>query len=122
MLGTILNFLGGGIIRQIGGQINTAIKTRADATNATERIDADTEIASLQATRDVLKAEARHTWNIIIRAMLAAPFFLFVFKVIVWDKILGLGVTDDLSPDLWNLMMVVYGFYFVYETATLFKR
>ena len=122
MLSLILNFLSGGIVGQIGKQLNQAYKARLDSKNETERVEADKTIASLEARKAVLVAESRSQWNIIFRAILAVPFAAFVWKVIVWDKLLGLGTTDDLSPDLWNLMMVVYGFYFVYETASLFKR
>ena len=122
MLSLILNFLSGGIVGQIGKQLNQAYKTRLDSKNETERVEADKTIASLEARKAVLVAESRSQWNIIFRAILAVPFAAFVWKVIVWDKLLGLGTTDNLSPELWNLMMVVYGFYFVYETASLFKR
>lgn len=122
MLQMILNFIGGGIVGQIGKQLNTAYKQRLDSQNEQQRVEADKEIASLEARKAVLVAESRYQWNVLFRFILAAPFALFVWKVIVWDKVLGWGATDDLSTDLWNLMMVVYGFYFVYETARLFKR
>lgn len=122
MIGLILNFLGGGIVGQIGKELNAAYKSKLAAKNNTERVEADKVISTLQARKDVLVAESRSRWNIAFRAFLALPFGLFVWKAVVWDKLLGLGATDDLSADLWNLMMVVYGFYFVYETASLFKR
>ena len=122
MIGLILNFLGGGIVGQIGKELNAAYKNKLAAKNNTERVEADKVISTLQARKDVLVAESRSRWNIAFRAFLALPFGLFVWKAVVWDKLLGLGATDDLSADLWNLMMVVYGFYFVYETASLFKR
>ena len=48
-----------------------------------------------------------------IRPAFALPFVIFNFKVIVWDKVLGLGVTADLSPAFWQLQMVVFGAYFL---------
>ena len=120
--GFILKLFGGGIIGQIGGELNKAYKARLTAQNNSERIAADKSIAGLEARKAVLVAEAKTSWNVLFRAVLALPFALFVWKVIVWDKILGLGTTDDIGPDMYNLMMVVYGFYFVYETATLFKK
>lgn len=122
MFKAILNFIGGGIVGQIGKELNTAYANRLAAKNSSERIAADKEIAGLEARKEVLVAESRKGWNIAFRAFLALPFGLFVWKVVVWDKLLGLGVTDDLSTDMWKLMAVVYGFYFVYETAALFKR
>lgn len=113
-------FLSG--IGAIGKELRLAQKQKLDAKNESERIAADQNIETLKARRDVLMSEAKSAWNVVFRTALAAPFALFVWKVVVYDKILGLGVTDDLSPDMWNLMMVVYGFYFVYETAVLFKK
>lgn len=122
MIGLILNFLSGGIVGQIGKELNVAYKNKLTAKNNSERVAADKVISTLQARKDVLVAEARGRWNIAFRAFLALPFGLFVWKAVVWDKLLGLGSTDNLGPDLWNLMMVVYGFYFLYETASLFKK
>lgn len=122
MLSMILNFFGSGIVGQIGKQLNDAYKSRLNAKNETQRIDADKHIAGLEARKAVLVAESRSSWNVAFRAFLALPFGLFVWKVVVYDKVMGLGSTDNLSPDLWNLMMVVFGFYFMYETAQLFKK
>ena len=122
MWGLIANLFGGGVIGSITKALGNAHQASLNAKNTAERIEADKVISTLQARRDVLIAESRQKWNIIFRAFLALPFGIFVNKVIVYDKVLGLGSTDNLSADLWNLMMVVYGFYFVYETAALFKR
>lgn len=113
--------LGGGV-SAITGSIREMRKDTLEAKNASERIELEKEIGTLENRRAVLVAEAKSNWNVVFRGLLAMPFALFVWKVIVYDKILGAGSTDNLSPDLWNLMMVVYGFYFVYETAALFKR
>tara|TARA_R110000851_G_scaffold32845_4_gene87836 strand:- start:856 stop:1176 length:321 start_codon:yes stop_codon:yes gene_type:complete len=77
---------------------------------------------TLETLNAVLVAEAKGNWNVFFRMFLAFPFAVFLWKVVIWDKVLGWGVTDDLSPDLWNLMMIVFSFFFVYETAALFKR
>lgn len=122
MIGWIANIIGSGVIGQIGKELNRAYQAKLDAKNQTERIDADKEIASLEVRKAVLVAEARTSWNIIFRGFLALPFALFVWKVIVWDKLLKLGVTDPLDDNMWKLLGIVYGFYFVYETAALFKR
>lgn len=119
----VLNWLGGGIVGEIGEQLNIAYQAKLNAQTNAERTAADKVIATLEARRSVLVEESRQTGaNAIFRVFLALPFGLFVWKVIVYDKILALGVTDDLSDNLWKVMAVVYGFYFVYETAALFKR
>lgn len=122
MLGTLLSWLVGGGVSTITESIRSMRKDALEAGNAEKRIELERETEILENRRAVLVAEAKGNWNVFFRFMLALPFLVFVWKVIVWDKVLGYGVTDNLSPDLWNLMMVVYGFYFVYETAALFKR
>ena len=122
MIGQILSWLLGGGVAAITKSIQEIRKAELDAKNTTERIKTEKEIATLEARRLVLVAEAKSNWNVAFRAFMALPFVLFVWKTVGYDKILGWGSTDNLSPELWNLMMVVYGFYFVYETAALFKR
>jgi hypothetical protein len=122
MFAKLASWLLGGGVSAITGSIREMRKDALEAKNASERIELEKEIGTLENRRAVLVAEAKSNWNVVARIFLAAPFGLFIWKVIVWDKLLKLGSTDGLSPDLWNLMMVVYGFYFVYETAALFKR
>jgi hypothetical protein len=120
--GKVAAWLLGGGVATITESIREIRKDALDAKNTSERIALEDKVAVLENRRAVLVAEAKGNWNVVFRAFLAVPFAVFVWKVIVYDKVMGLGSTDDLSPDLWNLMMVVYGFYFVYETAALFRR
>ncbi len=122
MIGKLLTWVMGGGVASITESIRTMRKDALDAKNTSERIQLEKEVASLENRRAVLVAEAKSNWNVVFRVFLALPFGLFIWKVIAWDKLLGRGATDNLSPELWNLMMIVYGFYFVYETAALFKR
>jgi hypothetical protein len=46
---------------------------------------------------------------------------ILIGKVLVWDKALGQwtgGRTDALDPNLWQVVMVVLGFYFLSETVS----
>ena len=122
MISQIISWLIGGGVSTITKSIRVMRKDALDAKNAEQRVALEKTVAVLENRRAVMVAEAKSNWNVIFRIILALPFAAFVWKVIVWDKVLGWGVTDNLSPELWNLMMVVYGFYFVYETASLFKR
>ena len=38
---------------------------------------------------------------------MALPFIIFVWKVIVFDKVLGFGRTDPLDPKMWGVFMAV---------------
>jgi hypothetical protein len=43
-----------------------------------------------------------------IRPLLALPVIIYLWKVIVWDKVLGLGTTDAIGGDVgvWAGMIV----------------
>jgi hypothetical protein len=45
-------------------------------------------------------AEQGRWYTAIIRPLLALPVVIFMWKVIVWDKVLGLGSTDALTGDV----------------------
>jgi hypothetical protein len=122
MLATIFSWVTGGGVSSITDAIRDMRKDALDAGNTASRIELEATIAVMENRRAVLVAESKGNWNVFFRILLAFPFAVFLWKVVIWDKVLGWGVTDDLSPDLWNLMMIVFGFFFVYETAALFKR
>jgi Ni/Fe-hydrogenase subunit HybB-like protein len=58
--------------------------------------------------------------------LFAAPFIIFELKVIVWDKVLGLGVTDKIDPMMWGVFNTVIISYFgasaVERVTRIFKR
>ncbi len=113
MLGAILNFFGSGIVGQIGKQLNQAYKSKLNAKNDHERIEADKRIATLEAQQAVLVAEQGSWMTRWIRPAFAAPFVIYNFKIVVWDKVLGMGATDALSTEFWQLQMIVFGAYFL---------
>ena len=113
ILGMILNFFGGGVISQIGEQINEARRIRARAENSAERVEADKQIAYLKGRRDVLIAEQGSWMTRWIRPAFALPFVIYNFKIVVWDKVFGYGTTDGLPAEFWHLQMIVFGAYFL---------
>jgi divalent metal cation (Fe/Co/Zn/Cd) transporter len=95
-------------------------QTQEDQIAANENIDA------LRQRRDVLIADAAHgSLDIWIRSMIAIGPALYLFKIFVIDKVFGFFFqtrTDTLDPNLWNVVMVVLGFYFLSETSTRITR
>lgn len=111
ILSTILSLINplGSIAEKI-----VAAKTRAaDSATALARIEAEVEVSQLEARQAVIIAEQGSLLTRWIRPAFALPFILYNFKVIVWDKMLGWGVTDDLSSSFWQLQMVIFGAYFL---------
>lgn len=118
MISFLLGKFGLGVVGKIGAELRGAYQDKLNAKNTSERIEADRRIAAAEAQKAVHVAEAQHGWGILVRALFGAPLGLFVWKVIVWDKLLGWGVTDDLSPEMWRLLYIVYGFYFLAEIGS----
>ena len=82
-----------------------------------------------EVNSQVVIAEQGHWWTSCVRPLFAAPFILFLWKVIVWDKVLAAwthGSTDNLSPDLWQWGGIVLAAYFagrsLEKAAAILKR
>ena len=84
-----------------------AYKARLDAENSQDRAAADlaakaiaAEIEARKSADALIIAEQGRWYTAIIRPLLALPVVVFMWKVIVWDKVLGLGTTDALTGDV----------------------
>ena len=97
---------------------------KLDATTEQQRIEADENIKTLQARRDVLVAEAAagSTVNMWMRVWLSIPAGVILWKLEVWDRTLGWGVTDKLSVEEWAYISVVTGFYLLNRIVQIVKR
>jgi hypothetical protein len=103
----------------IGGPVVTglinAYKAKLDAANTRDRIAADlaakeieSDIEARRQASAIIIAEQGRWYTAIIRPLLAAPVIIYFWKVIVWDKVFGLGVTDPLTGMIsdWSGMIV----------------
>lgn len=123
----MLSFLLGlipGALNTVNGITNAISNERIALLNAKtdqERIASEEKIATLQAQRDVLVEDAKHSnFDIWIRgAFTAGPIFV-LNKIFIWDK--AFDGTTLLSDQLWNVIYIVIGFYFVHSTAALFRK
>lgn len=125
MLAALIRWFTGGGLKGIVDELGDAYQARLQATTDQEKLVADQRIAQIQARAEVQKAEAGSPINAIMRAIIASSVAIFLFKVLVWDKALGQwtgGSTDALDPNLWNVVMIVLGFYFLYETVDRLRR
>ena len=123
MLSIITSLLGlADPISRISKAIADARIASMQAATDKERIEQEERISALEARRAVMEREADGKINQIIRALLAVPVIIFLWKVIIWDKVLALGTTDDLSANLWYVTMMVLGFYYVHWTVGRLKR
>ena len=97
----------------IAQQIARAHIAKLDAQTERERIEADVQIEQLNARQAVLLAEQSSWFTRLVRPVWAAAFIIFTWKVVVIDTVLGLGTTPHLSPQMYQLMTVVAGSYFL---------
>jgi hypothetical protein len=92
-----------------------AYKARLDAANSRDRTAADlaakaiaAEIEARKSAAAIVIAEQGRWYTAIVRPLLAAPVIIYLWKVIVWDIVLGLGSTDPIGGDVgaWAGMIV----------------
>ena len=71
-------------------------------------------------------AEQGRWYTAIIRPLLAAPVIIYFWKVIVWDKVLGLGSTDPITgmiADWTGMIITAYvGGRSIEKVARIFRR
>lgn len=129
MLALILNFLGGSVARSALAAYNA--KLAAGQTHERLATDLALREADLKAQREALAqqvviAEQGHWHTAMIRPLFALPFVIFNLKIVVWDKVLGWGVTDALSPDMVHLQAVIvaslFGSYAVENASRIIRR
>jgi len=129
MWALILNLLGGPVI---SGLIS-AYKARLAATDTQDQMalallqkEVEADIAARAEATRLLIAEQGHWYTAMVRPLFAAPFIIFGFKVVVWDKVLGWGITDALDPRMWGVFQTIVVSYFgataVERVARIFRR
>ena len=115
ILGWLGNLLGGPFAKAAVD----AYRAKLTAENTSEKIAADLaarEMSVEQRERElatqVVLAEQGRWYTALPRPLFAFAFIIYVWKVVVWDKVLGLGTTDALSGDVAQWAMIVLTAYF----------
>ncbi len=98
-------------LAKVAAKLADAYTARESAASDRDRFAADVAIKQLEARQAVLIAGSR--WIAPVQACFAAMFLIYNAKLIIWDKVLGLGSTDPLSPELYWLQGIVVGFIFL---------
>ncbi len=134
-----------GLIAALFGSINHITDAIANekivALNATTeqgKIASNERVRALEAKRDLMIAEAGASrLNMWVRSLIALGPASFLLKVFLYDKVIGAFVgcsgrtlpgtcstfvTDALDPNLWQVISIVLGFYFLYEGAVGITR
>ncbi|KQZ01651.1 hypothetical protein ASD45_12900 [Pseudolabrys sp. Root1462] len=119
MLSTVLAWLGNLIGGPFVKAALDAYRARLSAENTSEKIVADLAARELDvaarerelATQLVIVEQGRW-YTALPRPLFAGAFIIYTWKVVVWDKVFGLGVTDPLGGDVAQWAMIVLTAYF----------
>jgi Na+/glutamate symporter len=119
MFATVLGWLGNLIGGPFAKAAVDAYRAKLTAENTSEKTAADLaarELGVEQRERElatqVVIAEQGRWYTALPRPLFAFAFVIYVWKVVVWDKVLGLGSTDALSSDVAQWALIVLTAYF----------
>jgi len=119
MLTTLLGWLGNLLGGPFAKAAVDAYRARLASENTSEKIAADLAARELEVERrerelatEVLIAEEGRWYTALPRPLFAAAFIIYTWKVVVWDKVLGLGSTPALTGDIAQWAMIVLTAYF----------
>jgi hypothetical protein len=119
MFATVLGWLGNLLGGPFAKAAVDAYRAKLSAENTSEKIAADLaarELGVEQRERElatqVVIAEQGRWYTALPRPLFAGAFIIYVWKVVVWDRVLGLGTTDALTGDVAQWAMIVLTAYF----------
>ena len=119
MFATVLGWLGNLLGGPFAKAAVDAYRAKLTAENTSEKIAADLAARELvvesrerELAAQVVIAEQGRWYTALPRPLFAFAFVIYVWKVVVWDKVLGLSSTDALSGDVAQWAMIVLTAYF----------
>lgn len=119
MIGTLLSWLGSLLGGPFAKAAVDAYRAKLAAENTSEKIAADLAVRALdvesrerEVATQLVTAEQGRWYTALPRPLFAGAFIVYVWKVVVWDKVLGWGTTDALSGDVAQWAMIVLTAYF----------
>ena len=119
MFATVLGWLGNLIGGPFAKAAVDAYRAKLSAENTSEKIAADLAARELgveqrerELSAQVVIAEQGRWYTSLPRPLFAFAFVIYVWKVVVWDKVFGLGSSDALSSDVAQWAMIVLTAYF----------
>ena len=125
----LASFIGGPIIKGLVDAYKAKIELRSKQDALAVDLAAkeiEGEVASRQIEASIIREEQGWWVTAMIRPLFALPFIIFTWKVVVWDKVLKLGVTDPIDPNMWNVLLTIIAAYFggrtIEKVGRIFKR
>lgn len=119
MFAMVLSWLGNLLGGPFAKAAVDAYRAKLSAENTSEKIAADlaarelaVESREAELATQIVIAEQGRWVTALPRPLFAFAFIIYVWKVVVWDKVLGLGATDPLSGEVSQWAMIVLTAYF----------
>ena len=119
MFATVLGWLGNLLGGPFAKAAVDAYRAKLSAENTSEKIAAnlasrelDVEQRERELATQVVIAEQGRWYTALPRPLFAFAFIIYVWKVVVFDKVLGLGTTDPLSAEVAQWATIVLTAYF----------
>ncbi|HEX3439170.1 MAG TPA: hypothetical protein VHT93_02390 [Pseudolabrys sp.] len=119
MSATVLGWLGNLLGGPFAKAAVDAYRAKLTAENTSEKVAADLaarELSVEQRERElatqVVLAEQGRWYTALPRPLFAFALVIYAWKVVVFDKVFGLGKTDPLSGDIAQWAMIVLTAYF----------
>jgi hypothetical protein len=119
MFATILGWLGNLIGGPFVKAAVDAYRAKLSAENTSEKVAADLAARELdveqreaELANQAVIAEQGRWYTALPRPLFAFAFVIYAWKVVVFDKVLGLGSTDPLTGDVAQWAMIVLTAYF----------
>ena len=119
MFAMVLSWLGNLLGGPFAKAAVDAYKAKLSAENTSEKVAADlaarelaVESREAELATQIVIAEQGRWVTALPRPLFAFAFIIYVWKVVVWDKVLGLGATDPLSGEVSQWAMIVLTAYF----------
>jgi hypothetical protein len=96
-----------------------AYRAKLTSENTSDKIAADlaafelsVEQCEAELATQTVTAEQGRWYTALSRPLFAFAFVIYVWKVVVWDRVLGLGSTAALTGDIAQWAMIVLAAYF----------
>jgi hypothetical protein len=103
LLHWLSRFLAGPIVESLIAAYKARLAAEASQDHAAADLAAKAIAAEIEACKSgaaIIIAEQGRWYTAVIRPLLAVPVIIYLWKVIVWDKVLGLGTTDTVGGDV----------------------
>lgn len=114
----LLSLLTGGVVEKFTGPLERAYQAKLMAQNDRDRLEADKAIKFYEGQISLANAASQHDkwWS--TRELIGKCALIYVFKIVVWDTVFGLGITPNPGSQVTGIVMLVIGFYFGSKAVT----